>query len=190
MPVTVIHAPDTAPLLACVAVKPHLLRYVVWREHFPTSAHPLPVPGLGPVSAALDMVLVSENEYLRSIPRESVDALGARLFYAVHGGARADYARRFVTDAGTAQFNRFLEQLLRDDLDRLIFEAKSAGRKEKEAIEVFLDRTGLHDMLDFESLKKSAWRLRAHRGAPIIRCKHARPRATIFPEAARGRVHW
>jgi hypothetical protein len=198
-------------------VRPHLAQFVVWRERLPDAAAPLRVPGLGAISAALDMVLVPYDDYRRSPLRTSVDALGARLYYIVDGRLRtarapvpgtlslfddpaaaadtvppsyAPRVRQYATDAGTTAFNRFLEQLLRDDLNAAVFAAKHRGENETDAIEAFMDAVGLHDLLDLDTLKKSAWRMRTWRGAEIIRGKHLRPRHNALATPTYARPHW
>ncbi len=176
----------------CIPVKKHLLQYVIWRERLPDAGTPIPVPGLGPIAAALDMVLTFDHIYLDSAPSPVVDKFTGRLYYAVESTDR-----QFVPDTGALMFNRFLEQLLRDDLNARILEGKTLGIQEKNVIERFLSETGLDEYLDFESVKKAQWRLRVHRRAPLIRVGRLpsgplpmRTGARVQRAFAQGAIHW
>lgn len=212
-------APHTADAssIACVAVRPHLLRFIAWREFLPDLNIPLLVPGIGPISAALDAVLVPLLEYRHSQSRCSVDEFGARLYYRISEKEKAaprpsrspqlplfstasvaevehrtvQRERRFVTDAGMARFNRVVEQLLLDDLARYILREKQHhARTETEAIYAFLDEVGISDLVEFDKAKKGAYRWRVHYNAPIIRGHDLRPRPQVVDMRARRRVRW
>lgn len=204
--------------IACVAVRPHLLQFIAWREWLPDLNTPLLVPGIGPIAAALDAVLVPLLEYRHSQSRGSVDEFGARLYYrlaAKEKSAPSDSPRspqlglfsavaldevahravqrerRFVTDAGMARFNRVVEQLLLDDLARYILrEKKLNGRTETDAIYDFLDEVGISELVEFDKAKKGAYRWRVHYNAPIIRGHDLRPRTQPVDVRARVRVKW
>lgn len=195
MPFSSIPSPS-APQPAsrcCLPVKAHLLQYVVWRERLPAADTPIPVPGLGPIAAALDMVRTFDHVYLGAAPREAVDHFTARLYYALDPSE----TRRFVADPGVILFNRFLDQLLRDDLFARILAGKSGGLQEKKVIEDFLTETRLDEFLDFESVKKAQWRLRVNRRVPTIRTGRLpqgripyRTGAAVQQEFDRGVIHW
>jgi hypothetical protein len=205
----------TPDRIACVAMRPALLRYIAWRECFTDLSTPLLLPGIGPVAAALDSLLVTMHEFRRSAPRESVDEFHARLYFRVtekekvkrpcckpsqfsmfpatdddeeHYAAMRE--RRFITDAGTRRFNRFAEQLLFDDIARFVLREKATGATETESIQLFLDQIGIADLIEFEQAKKYAWRWRSHYNAPIIRGNTMRPRAVPVDVAHRTRVRW
>jgi hypothetical protein len=194
-----------------------LLRYVAWRERLPDLDVPLLVPGIGPVCAALDAVLVTCSEYRHSQARTSVDNLGARLYYRISEKEKAPARpavrypqlplfeaeapaaavsglvlreRRFVTDAGMTRFNRLVEQLLLDDLSRHILREKERGISETEAIYEFIEEAGIADHLEFDTAKKGAWRWRVHYNAPIIRGHSMHPRARPVDQRDRRRVKW
>jgi hypothetical protein len=199
----------------CIAVSPHLAQFVVWIENLPDGTTPLRVPGLGPITAALASHLVSYSDYRRSPMRTSVDALGARLYYVVDGRERTGKTpppgmlslfsddedtteekmyvprkERFVNDKSIIDFNRFLDQFLRYELNRAIIEAKKRGIHECEAIEGFMTEVGIHDLIDFDTLKKSAWRRRVWLGTDIIRGNQFRPRQNTFSTPTPARPHW
>jgi len=143
-----------------IAIKPHLLRYVEWREGLNAYTRPaLIVPGLGPITEVLSMLLVSDQQLLASSPLKSVEGYTATLHYQVI--VRSMPApRRFVTDEGTRHFNRFLEQLLNDDI---FFRAKEAAREKKQQktiIEEFLHATGLDEWIEFDAQPKAQHRLK------------------------------
>lgn len=181
------------PHRGLLPVKKHLLAFVAWREHFPDLLTPLTVPGLGPIAAALDMVLTTGDAYLASSNWLTVDTYGARLHYLVQDIPRLRQDMLYVTDAGAAQFNRFLEQLLQDDLHARILAGKKNGDQEKRIIERFMDETGLNEYLEFDMLKKAQWRLRTHRGVPSVR-GHNLMRGSGYAGTTvlcyAGRVHW
>jgi hypothetical protein len=212
--------PATEATTACVAVRPHLLRYIAWRERLPDLTTPVLVPGWGLVPAVLDGFLVSLHEYKRAGARPCVDAFGARLYYRIspkgrphraeHRGPQLSFfdadpaavaldaeahealrERRFITDAGAARFNRIVEQMLVDDLSRHILQAKAEhGTQEKDAIEDFLDLVGIADCYEFDRAKKSAWRLRVHTNAELLRGNRPRPRSISIDYQTRARVRW
>lgn len=182
------------PHRGLLPIKKHLLQFVAWREHLPDLVTPLTVPGLGPIAAALDMVLTTGEAYLRSNSWLTIDTYGARLHYIVQDIPRLKQDTLYVTDAGAAQFNRFLEQLMRDDLNSRILDGKKRGEQEKRIIEQFLDETGLNETLDLDAEKKAQWRLRNHRGMPRVRGHHIMrgTAAQPAPQEGRyaGRVRW
>jgi len=150
-----------------IAIKPHLLRYVQWREGLRDEHSALIVPGLGPIAEVLSILLVSDREYLNARPLTSVEGYTAVLHYAVLERSTSP-ARRFVTDEGTRHFNRYLQQLLNDDI---YFRAKEAARQriqQKTVIEEFLAATGLDEWLEFDSMPKSQTRLKQLRSGASV----------------------
>lgn len=205
----------TPDRIACVAMRPALLRYIAWRECFTDLSTPLLLPGLGPVARTLDALLVTMPEFRRSAPRESVDEFHARLYFRVtekekvkrtcckpsqyslfHDSSDAEehYAamreRRFITDAATRRFNSIVEQLLFDDIARFVLREKATGYTETESIQLFLDQIGIADLIEFEQAKKYAWRWRSHYNSPIIRGNTMRQRPVQGYDPRRRRVCW
>lgn len=153
--------PDTQ-FAGRVAIKPHLLRYVQWREGLDDENTPLVVPGLGPIAEVLSILLVTDREFTSSRPLSSVDGFSAVLRYTV--ADRSSVApRRFVTDEGTRHFNRYLQQLLNDDIYFRAREAQKHKVQQKTVIEEFLHATGLDEWLEFDSMPKSQTRLKQFR---------------------------
>lgn len=150
-------------------IKPAHLQYVVWRERLVSPSAPLLVPGLGAISAGLDMALITGAAYLDSRSTQQVDFYTAKLHYRIHDLMHLQADRLYVSDYGAELFSRFLEQLMRDDLNDRVLRGKQQGRLEKNTIESFLDETGLNEWFEFDSEKKAQWRLRKHRGLPNIR---------------------
>lgn len=181
------------PHRGLLPIKKYLLQFVAWREHLPDPTAPISVPGLGPIAAAIDMVLTTGDAYLRSNSWFTIDSYGARLHYIVQDLPRLKRDTLYVTDEGAAQFNRFLEQLMRDDLNMRILDGKKRGDQEKRIIEGFLDETGLNEYLDFDSEKKAQWRLRTHRGVPSVRGHNLMRESSyrgVSVACYAGRVHW
>lgn len=153
------HTPPGEMYAGRIAMKPHLLRYVQWREGLKDSAAPLLVPGLGPIAEVLSMLLVDDRNFLSARPLQSVEGFSATLHY--HVIARNVLSgHRYVTDEGTRHFNRFLQQLLQDDLYFRSAEARKQRTQEKIVIETFLHDTGLDEWLEFDTAKKAQFRLR------------------------------
>lgn len=150
-----------------IAIKPHLLRYVQWREGLRDAATPLVVPGLGPIAEVLAMLLVDDRTYLNSQPLRGVDAYTETLHYVISDRSMPS-ARRFVTDEGTLHFNRFLQQLLNDDIFFRAKEAEKARKQQKTVIEEFLQATGLDEWLEFDSLPKIQTRLKQLRSGASV----------------------
>lgn len=153
-------------------IKPALLEFVRYRENLSGAASLILVPGLGPIAAAIDMVLVSADEYLASRPMQRVEAYTARLHYEITDLPHLHERRVYVNDTGAVLFNRFLEQLMRDDQYWRILKAKERGVQEKNTIAEFLDETNLNEFLELDTEKKGQYRLRRHRGIPSIRGKN------------------
>lgn len=153
--------------LGRIAIKPHLLRYIQWREQFRQEDQPLIVPGLGPIAHVLSMLLVTDREYLDARPLTTVEGFTATLHYRVVQRHTME-PRFYVTDEGTREFNRFLQQLLQDDLHFRIREAAARRIQEKDVIEDFLHSTGLDEWLEFDTTKKANFRLKQFRnGCPV-----------------------
>ena len=154
--------PPDPQFVGRVAIKPHLLRYVQWREGLKDENTPLVVPGLGPIAEVLSILLVTDREYTSSRPLSSVDGFSAVLRYTVADRSSVT-PRRFVTDEGTRHFNRYLQQLLNDDIYFRAREAQKQKVQQKTVIEEFLHVTGLDEWLEFDSMPKSQTRLKQFR---------------------------
>ena len=148
--------------LGRIAIKPHLLRYIQWREQFRQEDQPLIVPGLGPIAHVLGMMLVTDREYLNAAPLTTVEGYTATLHYKVVQRHTLEQ-RYYLTDEGTREFNRFLQQMLQDDLFFRVREGQRKKQQEKDIIEAFLHDTGLDEWLEFDTQKKANFRLKQFR---------------------------
>lgn len=163
-----------------IPIRPHLLRYVQWREHLDAGA-PIIVPGITPIAQALDLCLTNKTSYLTSTLRKeepSAHEYTERLYYLVRGATRCRYNFHFVTAPQGMAFNIFLHHAMHDDLLRLIQAGQAAGQYEINIIRNFLEDTGMDDLINDESVKKAQYRLRktkhyqVQKGRPI--------RGTVF----------
>ncbi len=145
-----------------IPIRPHLLRYVEWRECL-VAGHPIVIPGMTIIAQALDLCLTNKTSYLTStIRREEsrVHEYSGRLHYLVHGITRCRYNFHFVTAQQGMAFNIFLHHAMHDDLLRLIQAGQAAGQYEINIIKNFLDETGMDELINYESVKKAQYRLR------------------------------
>ncbi len=133
-----------------IPIRPHLLRYVEWRECL-VAGHPIVIPGMTIIAQALDLCLTNKTSYLTStIRREEsrVHEYSGRLHYLVSGITRCRYNFHFVTAQQGMAFNIFLHHAMHDDLLRLIQAGQAAGQYEINIIKNFLDQTGMDELIN------------------------------------------
>lgn len=141
-------------------IRPHLLRYVEWREGLAPGA-PVQLPGPSLVGVTLNLILVSKSRLLLS-PDGRATALAhctARLHYEVHG-RRYWHNQIFVTDDAALAFGEFLASLMHHDLLEQIIAGQRDRRLEKDVIVQFMIATGIDDFIEFEAMKQAQFRFR------------------------------
>lgn len=158
---------DRPHLLGGMPIRPHLLRFIQFRENL-HGRDPLTVPGMSPLSVALGWQICKKKAYYA----DPVDALyrthTAVLRFQVSPSMYSDNLR-FVSASGVRRYEEFVSRCLTDHMLFLFTQAKAQRRPGKDVIEEFLLQSGLDDFIDFDAAKKAVFRLRVHRKLPPLR---------------------
>lgn len=155
-------------------VKPYLKKYVYWKECVPEGE-------------VLDL-------YQRSNIRMTLDALltGKMTLFDSHQ-AREDFLSKYsdeivcrVTPHSSSReliffgqvqvvwFNQYLYRYFHDDLLYMILINKQYGITENDTINTFMDSVGIRDLITFDALKKSNYRLRKSKNLPVFSLRISR----------------
>lgn len=147
-------------IIGHLPIRPHLLRYVEWREGLPPG-QALAVPGPSIIAVTLNLILVSKTNMLLSgrCRDAKLAQCSARLRYQVTG-RRYWRDHIFVADDSALAFGDFLTALLHQDLLDLIIAGQRERRLEKDVIVQFMLDTGLDDFMEFDALKQAQFRYR------------------------------
>jgi hypothetical protein len=161
-----------------IRIRPHLLRYVAWREGLLLPEQPIIIPGVSPVTQGLDLCLVNKGGYLAAQLRREESRIceyDTWLHYQV-SGSRYSHNYLFVTNPVAMAYNIFLHHLLHDDLRQRILHAQAAGVYEFQVIKDFIDDVGMADFRggDFDAIKKAQYRMRRAAGYTMQRGKKSR----------------
>lgn len=153
-------------LVSATPIRPHLLRYIQYRENL-HGRQPLPVPGMSPLSIALGWHICKKKAYYLDPLDDLYRSHTSTLYFEVTPSMFAQN-QRFVSATGLRRYEEFVSRSLTDHLLLLMLLAKAQRRAGKEVIEDFLRQSGLDDFIDFDAAKKAVFRLRAHRKLPPL----------------------
>jgi len=162
-----------------IPIRPHLLRYVQWRELLEAD-EPIIIPGYSPIAQALDLCITNKTTYLSSVKRRQESHLleyTTRLYYLVRG-SRLAHNYIFVPPHVGMAYNVFLHHAFHDDLLHRIQAMQPEGEYEIGVIQAFLDEIGIADMIDYASVKRAQTRLRKAKG--FVMAKGRPVRGTVF----------
>ena len=153
-----------------IPIKPHLKKFVCWLENLKEDDH-INLYQRTTIPRILKLLLTFKTEIIidsdRPLPQDLTDQISYSLTIK-----RLDRGDIHLTKAGIIEFNSFLHYLFHDMLlarvVREVGKSKPNKKTEKQVIYEFLEEIGIEDIVNYESVKKSSYRLRKEKNMGVF----------------------
>ena len=157
-------------LKACVPVKPYLLKFVQHIDNIKED-EPLNLNNGGVVGNVLKGYLTTKMKLQRRETKKSYASLEkeytAILWYEVYDDLK-QFNSFYISKKSIVAFNTFLHRLFHEMLLFKIMEGLEEGINAKDTTIRFMEKFGIEDTVDVDSLKKANYRLRLSKKIDIF----------------------